>query len=163
VPHPSFLRVRFLTLVLRSFPRLVCILPSLSKHTTYSNYLTNSNAFAILFSEFGTVSWCFAQMALRQAVLLTLPESASPTQLPFYKRRPLATPLEATLTRPHGNAHSKRLTRKLSFLESTLTKNRGAGVHPRPLSHQLRLRCLSPPSWLPYLLAFMLINSRGSL
>src|SRR5690242_9761818 len=113
-------------------------------------------------------------MAPRQAVLLTPLEATYLSQLPFYKHSPFSTPLEATLTRPLGSVHSKRLTKMLSRLESTLTKNRGRGYRKSPVSPLPS----NPPSvspWparrggqspflsrLPYLLAYMLINSRCS-
>jgi hypothetical protein len=37
------------------------------------------------------------------------------------------SPLEATLPRPSGTVHSKRLTARLNPLECALTKNRGVG------------------------------------
>src|SRR5882672_2775444 len=67
-------------------------------------------------------------MLARQVVLLTSSESSDPTQLLSRQQSTPGSPLAATLMSLPPSVANKRLTAWLSPLDSTLTKNRGAGV-----------------------------------
>jgi hypothetical protein len=73
----------------------------------------------------------------RQTVLPTPPRSPHPRPLLPRQHRTPVTPLTTTLTNLPTSAANKRLTPKLTPLNATLTKNRGAGV-ALPLSTFLR-------------------------
>jgi len=59
------------------------------------------------------------------AVLLTPPVSVRPHQLPSRQQSASVNPLEATLTASLASAVNKRLTKNVSPVNATLTKNRG--------------------------------------
>jgi hypothetical protein len=63
-------------------------------------------------------------MPSRHAVLLTLSPSIPPYQLPYCQQLASVNPLDATLARPLAGAANKRLTKNISPVDATLTKNR---------------------------------------
>jgi hypothetical protein len=69
----------------------------------------------------------------RQPVLLTPSIPSQPTQLPSRQQSAPLTPLAAALTNLPPSIANKRLTQSLNPLDSTLTRNRGAGVALQPL------------------------------
>jgi hypothetical protein len=64
----------------------------------------------------------------RQAALLTPPKSSHPRPLLSRQHSAPVSPLAATLTNRPASIANKRLTTKLTPLNITLTKNKGAGV-----------------------------------
>src|SRR6266446_558067 len=64
----------------------------------------------------------------RQLVLLTPSRSSHPTQLLSRQQPAPVSPLAATLMNLPTSVANKRLTQKLSPLDSALTKNRGWGA-----------------------------------
>ena|SRR5712664_4026241 len=84
----------------------------------------------------GFVAWArfpraMPAMASRRAVILTLSRSSHPTQLLSRQQSAPISPLAATLMDLPASVANKRLTRLLSPLAATLTKNTGVGI-PSP-------------------------------
>ena len=67
-------------------------------------------------------------MVARLAVTLTPPKSFHPSQSTSSQQPALVSPLAATLMDLPANVANKRLTVGLSYLDATLTKNRGVGL-----------------------------------
>src|SRR5882724_12411060 len=81
--------------------------------------------------------------SMGQVVLLASPESFHPTQLLSRQHFVRVSPLAATLMDFPASVANKRLTARLSPLDSALTKNRGWGnvmVNQRPLSSNIPTR-----------------------
>ena len=73
-------------------------------------------------------------MASRRAVILTPSRSSHPTQLLSRQQSAPISPLAATLMNLPASVANKELTRSLSLLAATLTKNRGWGPPPCDVS-----------------------------
>jgi hypothetical protein len=84
-------------------------------------------------------------MASRPALPLTLPKASVPSRLLSYKRPAVVTIFRINTYRMPTSVHFKRLTGRLSPLESALTKNTGGGGYIL----QIKYCSLSAPPTVP--------------